>query len=250
MEDPKGMVMGRDVLPIFVIPKADPINPVSFQGTGFLIGLGLMITCWHCVREALPADQDYAVGVKSDDHDTYDSYVLSDISQDENGTDLATARVNLQPHLPLVLDNSTVQTGSDVLTYGYPLTDSQLIQNGQIDFILNPRYLQGYVTRSFWYQPPEFGKVKSYELDMLTPAGLSGAPLIRLRTHQVVGVIYGSNDVGSIDQFASVNPETGQREPEVQRIVSFGLAHHTETINNLIGAATKNQPLSHYLKGL
>ena len=247
MKASEGMVMERDVLPIFVIPKADPVNPVSFQGTGFLIGPGLMITCWHCLREALPADHDYAVGIKSDNHDRYDSHVLFDISQDENGTDLAAARVDLQPNLSLVLDNSPVPTGLDVLTYGYPLTDSQRIQNGQIDFLLNPRYLQGYITRVFNYSHPEFGEVMSYELDMPTPAGLSGAPLIRLHTRQVVGVVYGSNDVGSIDHFASVNPETGHREPEIQRIVSFGLAHHVEIINNLRSVATEHQPLSDYL---
>ena len=85
---------------------------------------------------------------------------------------------------------------------------------------------------------------------MPPPAGLSGAPLIKLRTHQVVGVVYGSNDVGSIDHFASVNPETGYVEPEVQRIVSFVLAHHTEVIWSLRGVATEHQPLIEYLEGL
>lgn len=249
MKDPEGMILGRDVIPIFVISRGDPFNPVSFQGTGFLIGAGLLITCWHCVREPLPDDQDYAVGIKKDDHGSYDLLVLFDISRDENGTDLATARVDLQQHLPLVLDNSDIQTGSDVLTYGYPLTEHHRNQNNQIDFILSPRYLQGYVTRSFWFQHPEFGEVKSYELDMPTPAGLSGAPLIRLKTHQVVGVVYGTNDVAMIEQLVSVDPDTGQREPEVQRIVSFGLAHHIDNINNLCGIATENKPLSQYLNG-
>ncbi len=176
--------------------------------------------------------------------------MLFDISQDENGTDLATARVPLQRHLSLVLDNSPLPKGSDVSTYGYPLTDHQLIQNGHIDFLLNPRYLQGYITRVFCFSHSEFGEVLSYEFDMPPPAGLSGAPLIKLRTHQVVGVVYGSNDVGSIDHFASVNPETGYVEPEVQRIVSFGLAHHTEVIWSLRGVATEHQPLIEYLEGL
>ena len=122
MKDPEGMILGRDVLPIFIISRTDPFNPVSFQGTGFLIGAGLLITCWHFVREPLPDDQDYAVGIKKDDHGDYDLFALFDISRDENGTDLATAKVDLQQHLSLVLDDSDIQTGSDVLTYEYPLT--------------------------------------------------------------------------------------------------------------------------------
>lgn len=102
--------------------------------------------------------------------------------------------------------------------------------------------------RSFYYEHQTYGQTPSYELDMPTPAGLSGAPLVKTGSKEVVGVIYGSNDVATIEQEASINSESGKREPEIQRIISFGLAHYTETLKNLKGAATKGLPLQQYLR--
>ena len=115
-------------------------------------------------------------------------------------------------------------------------------------FQLNGRFLEGYVMRSFYYEHLRFGRTPSYELDMPTPAGLSGAPLVRTGSQDVIGVIYGSNDVATIEQMAQINTDTGKREPEIHRIISFGLAHYTETLRKLSGAATKGLPLYEFLQ--
>ena len=60
---------------------------------------------------------------------------------------------------------------------------------------------------------------------------------------EVYGVIYGSRGVEAIDQFASVDPDSGERTPEVVRLTTFGLAHHTETIVEAAGQATGGRPL-------
>jgi hypothetical protein len=83
----------------------------------------------------------------------------------------------------------------------------------------------------------------SYELDMPAPEGLSGAPVVLHGTKAVVGVVYGHNDVALVEEHATVDDETGARSPEVLRIVSFGLAHHTHTLHELRGKATGGRPL-------
>jgi hypothetical protein len=83
---------------------------------------------------------------------------------------------------------------------------------------------------------------EAYELDMPTPEGLSGAPLIRMGSKEVVGVVYCTNEVALIKQFEQVD-EDGRREPEIHRVVSFGLAHSTSSLHSLSGPATGGIPL-------
>jgi hypothetical protein len=52
-----------------------------------------------------------------------------------------------------------------------------------------------------------------------------------------------------IDEFAWVDPETGERTPEVQKIVSFGLASDLDTLLDARGVATGGAPLADYLGG-
>jgi hypothetical protein len=61
-------------------------------------------------------------------------------------------------------------------------------------------------------------------------------------------VIYGSNDVQKIEEFARVDPETGERTPELTRIFSFGLAHYTTSLQELVGDATDGLPLLEYIR--
>jgi hypothetical protein len=109
------------------------------------------------------------------------------------------------------------------------------------------RYLQGYITQAMFHEHPCYGKTMAYELDMPTPAGLSGAPLLIRNTRQIIGVVYGTNDVGQIEHYSQVD-EAGNRVPELQRIVSFGLAHHTANLLTLAGPATNGKPLGEYLR--
>ncbi len=107
--------------------------------------------------------------------------------------------------------------------------------------------LEGYITRSFYFEHLQYGVVPSYELDMPAPQRLSGAPLFSAVTGEVVGVVYGTNDVGLVEEFSSVNPETGERKPEIHRIVSFALAHYTDTLRLLTGDATQGLALAEYV---
>jgi hypothetical protein len=137
--------------------------------------------------------------------------------------------------------------GASVVSWGYPLSKFQQRADGGRTFILDPRYLEGYVTRPFQDDDRGFGVTQAYELDMPTPEGLSGAPLLKMGTTEVVGVVYGTNEVAIIKHFERVDEE-GRREPEVQRVVTFGLAHHTSSLHSLRGPATGDVPLGHYLR--
>ena len=79
---------------------------------------------------------------------------------------------------------------------------------------------------------------------MPAPDGLSGAPLIVRGSDAIVGVVYGTIDVARTEEVSAVDPETGARTPQVQRIVSFGLAHHTWALGELRGPATGGRPLA------
>jgi hypothetical protein len=183
-------------------------------------------------------------------------YPLLDVGRDEGGSDLGTARIFSEPNVALPPCELTVApegfdagTGTDVWTYGYPLTDTFLDPESDEDprFRLNPRLLRGYITREFAYDHEVLGPTPSYELDMVTPEGLSGAPLFRRPGEIVIGVIYGRHEVELVDQFASVDPTTGEHKPEVQRIVSFGLACDMTSFRALRGPATGGVTLARHL---
>ncbi len=108
-------------------------------------------------------------------------------------------------------------------------------------------HMESYVMRTFSNDWPEFGRVASYELDMPALSGMSGAPIIRVGSREVIGVLYGRNDAETIEEFSSRDPETGARTPEVVRMTSFAVAHFTDTLRELRGQATQNLPLAEYL---
>jgi len=236
------------VLPVFIVSSTNPSELVSFQGTGFLIAPSLLVTCWHCVKARLPDECTYAV-FRETNPNKWKPYLLSNVQQDHNGADLATANVDLRPTMRLTLAKDAGYLGTEVWTYGYPFTEKTCQQGNTSDFTLHPIFLQGYVMRSFYYRHPEkqYGSVPSYELDMPGPEGLSGAPVMRSPSLEVIGVLYGTHDVVTIDEFSSIDPDSGKQQPEVRRIVSFTLAHHTDTLKFLRGAATDGLSLDEYL---
>lgn len=234
-----------DVLPILVITKSRPAKIVSYEGTGFLIAPNLFVTCWHCVRKELPEDQTYAVNREQ----KVELFPLWNIQQDSNGTDLATANVAMLPEAELSLAEKDVYEGTDVHSFGYPLVNFEYIEEfDEMQPALDFRLLRGYVTRNFWRDDPTFGRTNAYELDMPTPEGLSGSPLFLSGTREVLGVVFGHNDVALIEAFARVDPITKEREPEIQKMYHFGLAHTTETLRALRTRSTRDLPLSEYLK--
>lgn len=235
-----------DIVPIFLVERTEPSAPISFQGTGFTIAQNLLVTCWHCVSSPCSDNEQYAAVIEVQPGG-FKAFFLTNIEQDTNGSDLATANVDLPRVWELTLASGSVLPADDVCTYGFPLTRHKKLPGGGGQFMLHPRYLRGYITWAFNYEHPQYGEVPSYELDMPTPEGLSGAPLIRVNTPEVIGVIYGTHDVATVEQFTSIDPETGEKEPEVQRLESFGLAHHIKTLRLLRGAATQGLPLEEYL---
>jgi len=237
----------RDILPIFVVAQTQPVGVSAFCGTGFLAADELLVTCSHCVSATLPPGHRFAVAYLDPGQNRYRVAYLDDVSEDVNSTDLATARVPLKNEFALELSEEDPSYGTDVWSFGYPLIEARP-KDGQLPhFTLHGRYLQGYVMRSFFYNHPSRGRVASYELDMPTPAGLSGAPLVRIGSRKVLGVVYGTHDVSTVEEWATVDPQTGQRTPELHRVASFGLAHYTSTLRNLTGRATDGLPLAEYL---
>jgi Trypsin-like peptidase domain len=247
--------VAHDIFPIFFFePGIRPMKPVAFAGTGFRLA-DLAITCWHCVEAGVA--EGYEIAAAIEDTAGYGrAAALLDLAQDENGADLALARLSLaEPsRLNLELAGIAAAPGADVWAFGYPLTTRSLGESGDPAFRLQPRLLQGYVTRSFLFEHHGYGAVASYEVDMPVPEGLSGAPLVRYQTlasptarTEVIGVVYGRADVGTIEEFARIDAETGERSPEVQRVVSFALAHYTATMIEARAPATLGNRLADYM---
>ena len=242
----------HDILPIFLCEQTDagPLQPVAFLGTGFRLA-HLLITCWHCVSEP-PPERHVIAALIALEPGRYKGGLLKDLTQDENGSDLALAHLITEFPSRLDIDlasqSDRVEWGTDVWTWGFPLTRRLLGPTGTPTFHLEARYLQGYVTRAFHHEVAGYGEVPSFELDLHAPEGLSGAPLIRAPSPsnpraKIVGVVYGRSEVHAIEEFASIDPQTGDRRPEVLRLVSFALAHLTPTLLEAKGPATWGRPV-------
>ena len=239
------------VLPVFRLrhePGQRP-KPEAFCGTGFVLEGNVFVTCRHCVEAAVPDDEFYAAIVKATapDGTTTTRYLpLADLEPDGNRTDLAIARIECSPRAGLVLTQQPPQAGEDVFTYGYPLVPPRPVAqyDGRRVFPdVNPRYLRGYITQVFRYPEPSGRVIPSIEIDMPAPGGLSGAPLLRAGTNEVVGVIYGENEVQAIVSHARVDETTGDRTPEIVSYTKFALAHWTETLYAATAAALDGSTL-------
>jgi hypothetical protein len=235
---PSYPLLAGTVLPIFV---AEGDSILGFCGSGFLLGKGIFVTCWHCVSERRTGRR-HVVGVLAEGNDS--SVVdLRDVEQDAAGSDLAIGLVEAQPSLPFRLAPAPyVLIGHDVWSFGYPYTDRRLTETGGCEFTLNGRILRGYATRTFPYDHPKGVRVESYELDMPAPKGMSGAPLVMRGGFEVAGVMFGTHDVELVDDECG----PGQRY-QTTRVVSFGLAHTAETLRGASTSATKAIPLGDFL---
>lgn len=228
LADPESIV--SDVVQITTVRVTDdlrfPAN--SVEGTGFVLADGLLVTCWHCVAAQPPERCFYGAAKGIGGGKTWVS-PIGGIERVGNA-DLAVGRINFGGELGLRISDKLPTLGAPVWTFGYPLTQQVTLPGGTRFFKSHPRLLKGHITRRFVHEHPELGNVPSWELSFAAPEGLSGAPLFLDGTLDVVGVIYGNNDAAVIDEFASYDPTTGKREPEIQRIVSFGLAHYLTTL--------------------
>jgi len=177
-------------------------------GTGFRLGPDVLVTCWHCVQ-----NENYAyVLTRGEEEGGAVVYPLTQVAQDANGTDLATAKIDedltTDVSLRLRLSDLAAPAARNVWTFGYPLPSPVRRDDGKQRVEIDTRVLRGYLTRSFRYEHPIYGATPSYEIDMPAPAGLSGAPLMLDPDREVIGVMYGENDVETIEAFATIDPET------------------------------------------
>jgi hypothetical protein len=235
--------LDRDIVPLLRLRHGRTDGVPS--GTGFIIAPNVLMTCWHCVRDLKSHESIVAL---ERDGDRFVPHELTNLEMAREATDLALASVDLVPRLDLAdgtppglwLSHDPAHLGADVFAYGYPLPEWISVEGGSA-LLISPRYLRGYVTRTFRFdRSPAFAPIPAYELDMPAPAGLSGAPLVR-GMRNVVGVVFGTNDVGTVESLGRIEPETGKREPEVHRVVSFALAHVTATLWEAAGTATGGQ---------
>ena len=232
----------RCVLPIITVNFDSDPRPVTFEGTAFLIKPNIIMTCWHCVKNELPPNHKYAV-LQINKEMKFTVSDLEDLEKDSRGYDLALARCDFTPEVEISLSEDEYWAGQQVYSFGYPDTELRDRDDGAIEVNLTARYFQSYVMRLFNYQVNEHPITKSYELAMAAPEGLSGAPLLKHGTNELLGVVYGNIDVQKITQFKKVDPDTGDEEPEIQRIISYGLAHHLDVISELSGKATNNRTI-------
>ena len=232
------------VLPIYsVISAADDVEPVRFAGTGFLFAPQLLVTCWHCVRSPLPVGQRSAALVVDYTRNGFHVAWLTNVTQDERGHDLATATIMQNPNYQFQLATERALQGVDVSTLGYPFSTIQRAAGTAIP-IPEARLFKGYIMRTFDFEYRGFPTAHSYELSFPAPLGLSGAPVIELYTRKVLGVVYGNEDVAIVEHLSQLDQDTGERTPEVQRVVSYGLAYHTSVLGHLSGPATQGKTLA------
>ena len=236
-----GITPTNDILPIVVLDEAAQ-RPVAVCGTGFLIADDLLVTAWHCVRDKLKPGHRYVVCRKRGP-DVYDPYPLDDIVQHTAGRDLALGRVPLAAKERFKLFLEPVKPGMHVWTSGYPATQVRRDSEGKEVLVLGPRYLEGYVTRTFIYPEGLGGPAPAHELDMQVPGGLSGAPLFFQGTDAILGVLFHAHEVETVEVFRSVDPATGNRQPEIVKVIYFGLAYPIDTVLELSGPASNGRAL-------
>ena len=224
-----------------------PTRVEQHIGTAFFIAPTLLMTCWHCVASPLEAGYEYAIRVKNVEGG-FSAIALRNIERDRNGTDMATAYCPLQTPQQLSLANPPLLYGEEVWTFGYPYPETRREADGSLHHVISGRFLRGYMTRNFYYDHPTLGKTDAYELDMKAPLGTSGAAILRKDSLEVVGLIFGVNDVETVEEFARVDPVSGTREPEVRRVASFALAYDTEALSRLTTGGTNSLPLATFLR--
>lgn len=205
-------------------------GPQAVAGTAFTFGEGTVITCWHCVQPPLGADEAYGVAVRRGGITSpYEFCSIDNLDRDENRADLAIGRIDWTPSGALTLADDSVRLGERVETYGYPFT-TVVPDEAYTDFkalTFSPLFLRGYVTQHVRDASSGFPVI---DLEMLSPLGLSGAPVIRDGGREVIGVVIGKQAV--------------EMYGETQ---TFGRALGLDTLRAARSAATGGRALADYL---
>ncbi len=176
---PTEIVWYGKVLPL--VGLSDPSNPKvsSVLGTGFVATEGVLVTCWHVVRDALEKNQTIIAAWDRQGDGKFTRVDVSDVTQHPTGDDLATARVDLPgagwriPARDIILD-----LGTNVVSLGYPLPDVRRDPDNGLTHIVSLRLLKGYLAHIQIIERTGYPPAPSFELDMPAPRGLSGGPLL------------------------------------------------------------------------
>jgi len=135
------------------------------QGTGFFVAPGQILTCNHVVEDT--KDNEIKVFWKEK------LLTIAGIARTASkNPDLALLKVTLTEH-PCVYLNQEVQPNDDLYSYGYPPNSGY--EGGSS---VNPRCVG----------PADQGRLLTIKDENIRP-GLSGAPLLNLRTFKVCGLI-------------------------------------------------------------
>ena len=229
------------ILPLVGVDYSDPPQVHSHVlGTAFVATNGVLVTCWHVLREAVQQGWMVIAALDERGDGQFTRLDVSEIAQHPTGDDLASARIDLPgAGWRLPSRDVPVDLGTNVVTMGYPLPDVRQDNDGGLTHLLSFRMLKGYVTHMPVVERSGYPPAASFELDMPAPEGVSGSPLLHGGERNVLlGVVYGTHEVARIESLSSVDPETGARNPEILKIVPFALAHHTRTLRSLRGPAT------------
>lgn len=240
------------ILPI-IVDGVDDDAPVRSVGTGFLLGRGLFVTCWHCVADPLPEGQRYVAAALDPVTGMRHVVPLFQLGRDHNGADLAFALTAnwIGDDPPLRLSREQAYQGTQTWTLGFPLTEYVRSESGEVLTRITRRLLKGYITSARISDDPGREGMRLYELDMQAPRGLSGAPLMRDNytsgTRDVLGVVQGVHEVHQLEDLASVDSATGARQVERVRIVTFALAVDTVALNAAKSDATQGMSVAEFL---
>jgi hypothetical protein len=230
-------LLARHVLPLAVFEQVkEGYKPKALVGTAFVVGRNTVVTCWHCVKAALPEGNLYGLGLRRDVYSKqYEQALpLHDLAQAAGGIDIALARADIDVQPALSLAKHPLGYGGEAVTIGYPLP----ARTGT-GFESGARLLRGYVSRIVQYDDPRWAPARAYELDMPAPGGISGGPVVDLARFEVAGLVVGVRLYEERDA-----PDEQPREHP------FTIAYHLETLRNSSGPATDGKPLDEYLGSL
>lgn len=180
-------------------------HPLRVQGSGFLIRPNTVITNRHVLDSAIAETKDFGIP----ESQLFISFVAPSLVSKRIGTlrmirrthtpehgdlDIALLEIKAEPEahfqdiVPLqVATSPAVTVSEEVLVCGYPYGNILLEPEGK-PYRFGPVIQQGYVSGLSPFassQAPE-----EILLDVRTAGGMSGSPVVRSRTGEVIGIHY------------------------------------------------------------
>jgi hypothetical protein len=171
------------------------------------------------VSAKLSADEVYGIPykpVESTDAVHSEMATIVDIEQELSGADLALASIPFSVVPPMPLSRAALGWGDLALSCGYALPISTKQENSDHSLVkTHLRVFRGYVT-SIYVEDLILGPPSMvYELDMPSPGGSSGSPLLSSDRMELVGVVIG---------------ERARSIPGTDEFLVLSLAYHTDVL--------------------